>query len=459
MGNKSLKFKEILAYSGVAFAMAIMMDPMPAIMFQFYVQHTEVSLAAVGTVLFFSRIIDAVTDPAIGYFSDNTRTKMGSRKPWLIVGGIVSVIGVYFFYNPSPDSGIVYFAVFCNLYYLCRTLLSIPHAAWGSEITRDYHERARIGAWFGGLLLSAQLIFLALPVLISSPLLPIFESAELLPEMVSLIGWVGISFIPLSILFAIWVAPVGDSKNKGSSASNASIIDNIRATAHNKPFWLFLWAKSFGIIGGLIFFSVAIIAISSYLHLGEQVPLILLTLTLTQIISIYFWRLATGKFGKHQAIIAGWYLQALLLPLMFFIEPGESAFYPFLIIASLTSIAQTPSIVFSSAVLSDVVDYDILKTGVNRAGNYFALDAFILKSIGAFAGSIGFLLLAYYGFDPKITDNTEEAEFGLLITLCVIPSIFMFLAATILCFFPINERRHNIIRRKLELRSKRQASA
>ncbi|MBW2370577.1 MAG: MFS transporter, partial [Deltaproteobacteria bacterium] len=255
MKGNTLNFKEVVSYSGVALAMAIMMDPIPTIMFQFYVQHTAVTLAAVGTVLFFSRFVDAVTDPAIGYFSDKTRTPIGKRKPWIIAGGLLGAMSVYYFFNPSADNGIVYFAIFCNIYYLCRTLVAIPFAAWGSEITRDYDERAKIGAWYGIILLGAQVLFLAFPVIVSSPLLPLFDSAELGPEMISLIGWVGIVFIPLSIVPAVLLAPRGDDRDTGEKAGTGkiSLIDNIRATAHNKPFWLFFVAKAFGIVGGLIF--------------------------------------------------------------------------------------------------------------------------------------------------------------------------------------------------------------
>ncbi|MBW2367949.1 MAG: MFS transporter [Deltaproteobacteria bacterium] len=213
MKSDSLKFSDMFAYSGIALALAIMADPIPTIINQFYVKYTEVTLAAVGAVLFFSRFIDAATDPAIGLLSDRTRTPIGKRKPWIIGGGAVAMIGVYYFFNPSADSGILYFAVFCNIYYLCRTLIAIPYAAWGSEITRDYHERARIGAWYGGLLLTAQLLFLAFPVIVSSPLLPLFDSPELGPEMISLIGWVGVVFIPFSIGLAVWLAPKGDDLN------------------------------------------------------------------------------------------------------------------------------------------------------------------------------------------------------------------------------------------------------
>ena len=460
MGNNLLKSREVIAYSGVALAMAIMMDPIPTIMFQFYVQHTTVTLAAVGTVLFFSRFVDAATDPAIGYFSDKTNSSLGKRKPWIIVGGVLGAISVYYFFNPSSDSGILYFAIFCNIYYLCRTLIAIPFAAWGSEITRDYDERAKIGAWFGIILLGAQMLFLAFPVIVSSPLLPLFDSAELGPEMISMIGWVGIIFIPLSIIPAVWLAPKGDDldNREAEGKRTISLIDNIRATAYNKPFWIFLVSKTLGMIGFLIFFSVAIIAMDNYLGLRKQVPVILVGITMVQVVSIPVWQKIATRVGKHQVIAIGWLFEGLLLPLIFFIEPGDGAFIPFFILASLTSIMQAPGMVFSNAVLSDVIDYDILKTGVNRAGSYFSIDAFLLKCVSAFAGSIGFWLLAYFQYDPKITANTQAAEFGLLLTLTIVPSIFLILAAIVLFFFPINAKRHAIIRRRIQTRDSRKTA-
>jgi len=111
---------------------------------------------------------------------------------------------------------------------------------------------------------------------------------------------------------------------------------------------------------------------------------------------------------------------------------------------------QAPFFMLANPILSDVIDYDILKSGVNRAGNYFAIDSMMLKGVGALAGSIGFWLLAAFNFDPKLSEFTPDAVFGLLFTVAVIPVFFFVAGGIMLWFFPINARRHAIIRRRIE---------
>jgi Na+/melibiose symporter-like transporter len=396
MTKEKLPTRHVLAYSSGAVATGIFLDPLPMIVIAFYAIHTSVSMAALGTVLLLSRVLDAVTDPMTGILSDKTNTRIGKRKPWMIGGGLLGIFAVYFFFNPPATAGMFYFLLAFNFYYVTRTLISIPYFAWGSEITRDYDERSRIGTYYGIFLLIAQLMFMGLPVLVSSPILPLFDSAEFGPEMVSLIGWVGIIFIPVFIGIAVTMAPAG----KHVSTHTESFIKMVRSLRHNKPFWYFLVAK--------------------------------------------------GIAGKHRAWAVASIMHGLLMPVIFLIEPGPDSFFIFLPYAMVIAVMQAPFFMLANPILSDVIDYDILKSGVNRAGNYFSIDSMLLKGVAALAGSIGFWLLAAFHFDPKLAEFTPDAAVGLLFTVGIVPVVFFVAGGIMLWFFPIDARRHSIIKRRIE---------
>jgi len=446
MTKEKLPARDVLAYSGGAVATGIFSDPLPMILIAFYAMHTSVSMAALGAVLLLSRVLDAFTDPMIGILSDKTTTRIGKRKPWMIGGGLLGIFAVYFFFNPPAQAGVLYFLLAFNFYYLTRTLITIPYFAWGSEITRDYDERSRIGAYYGIFLLIAQLVFMGLPVLVSSPILPLFDSAEFGPEMVSFIGWVGIVFIPLFLGLAVAMAPAG----KHVSTHTESFIKMVKSLRYNRPFWYFLAAKGIAITGFGIFFALVIILLDSYMGLGDKVPIILVVLTLTQILSMPVWRAVAARVGKHRAWGIASIVHGLLMPVIFLIEPGPDSFFVFLPYAMVIAVMQAPFFMLANPILSDVIDYDILKSGVNRAGNYFSIDSMMLKGVGALAGSIGFWLLAAFHFDPKLAEFTPEAKFGLLFTIGIVPVVFFVAGGLMLWFFPINARRHAIIKRRIE---------
>lgn len=453
VSNRSEKLprRHVLTFASSSFGAGILHDPMPTILISFYALYTPVSMGMIGTILLFSRLIDAITDPLTGYLSDKTQSPLGRRKPWLIGGIAFGMVSVYYFFNPPSDASPLYFFLAYNLYFLARTLITIPVFSWGSEITRNYQERTRLGTYSGILLLISQLFFMSLPVIVSSPLLPIYDSAEFGPEMISFIGWVGIVFLPLFLGIAIIGAPSG----KHVSVKSDSISDMFKGLKGNKPFWFFLIAKGIGQIGYLMFFGLVIIYMDSYMGFGNKVPLILVVLTATQIGVIPLWRLIAKRFGKHRTWGISWAIHGLLLPMVFFIEPGPEYFTLFLIFAIIVAITQAPAIMLSSAIMSDIIDYDILKTGVNRAGNYFSLESFILKGVSALAGSVGFWLLAAFAYDPKGLENSSQAEFGLLFTMTVIPMVLLVISGALLWFFPINEKRQSIIKKRIETRASR----
>jgi len=101
-----------------------------------------------------------------------------------------------------------------------------------------------------------------------------------------------------------------------------------------------------------------------------------------------------------------------------------------------------------------VIDYDILKTRVNRSANYFAASTLISKLNAALGSGIGFIILGAFGYSVA-GSNSDAANMGIIFTTLVLPAIFLTLAGVMLWFFPIDHRRQSIIRRRIEARAQR----
>src|SRR5512145_807209 len=70
-----------------------------------YAKHAGVALTALAAAMLLSKMFDAITYPLIGYLSDKTYARRGTRKDWVVVGCLVSVLGVWKLMSP-PDAGV-----------------------------------------------------------------------------------------------------------------------------------------------------------------------------------------------------------------------------------------------------------------------------------------------------------------------------------------------------------------
>ena len=101
--------------------------------------------ALVGTLQAIPRLTDALTDPIMGYISDNTRSKYGRRRPYIFIGAIfVGLTFALMWQLPAGYSEMFYFWFFLIgsiIFYLFYTIFATPWVALGYELTSDYHER------------------------------------------------------------------------------------------------------------------------------------------------------------------------------------------------------------------------------------------------------------------------------------------------------------------------------
>jgi Na+/melibiose symporter-like transporter len=426
---------------------------MYAILADFYLRYTAATAAGVGTAMILSKIIDALTDPPVGYLSDRTRSRLGARKPWIAAGALLGILTLWYFFNPPVDAGNGYFLVGIVLYYQVSTLVFIPYRSWLGEVSRDYADRSRIWSWYTIALLLGGLLIMVLPLALSSPWLPLFSSAEFDRDMISFIGKVGMVGLPLTLLIAIARVPPGE-RNIGSAPRMSEFFHVLRDAA---PFRAFLAGYGFSALGFGIFYSSIVVGLTSYYGFADRVPLFMLVVIVVQVVSIPIWERIARIHGKHRVWALAWIGHAVLAPSILVFEPHTEFFWPFVVLSSLLSVLQGPHMLFPVSIVSDIVDYDTLKNRTSRAGNFFSLFTFIDKLLHALGYGIGFYLLALFGYDPKASQHGALAVTGLMLAIVFVPSACFGASGLALLRFPIDARRHSIIRRRIEARTARAA--
>jgi Na+/melibiose symporter-like transporter len=431
-----------VAYALPALPLAIILFPAYAILPSFYASHTHIPLATIGIILLVSRLFDAVIDPVIGHLCDNTQTRWGARKPWLVVGTIASMICVYPLYVPAANVGPVYYSVWFILFYLAFTLIEIPHKAWGTDLVRSYMERSEVSTYLG---MSFALGNLAFAVV---PFYPSFAGHGYDAVTLRAVAILVMVLLPLAVGCAIWIAPQG----RPVARQKSSWRDLLRSVVVNRPFRHFLTIFVLAGFGQGMFYGSVYLFVSSVLHLKLYFPYVLLADALCTFGAVPLWYRLIKRFEKHRAWGMGMIGSALSVSAMFLLTPGHDALAPLLVLVTLRAIAGAVIYVAPHALLGDVVDYDILRTGSNRAGNYHALMALVTKANGAAGGGLALALVGLLGFKAS-TQNALAAVMDFKFIVLVISSVIVASSGVAAWFFPLDRRRHDIVRRRIMART------
>ncbi|MCK8456667.1 MFS transporter [Sphingomonas faeni] len=388
----------------------------------FYNQVVGLPSATVGLVIMMALLIDAFVDPAVGFFSDRTRTKWGRRHPWMYASALPIMVGWLLLWNPpsvmsEPQTLVWLFA----MAVLVRTAVScyeVPSVALTPELTSGYDERTRIMAyrylfgWVGGLLmlLSAYKYFLA-------------PTAAFPNGLLNRAGYSGFALAgALLIGVAILVSALGthhEIKNlPHAPIARQTLRDSfaeLRETVKNRAFAILMAA-------GVCAYTIQGIsyAMSNYLYIyvwGFKGPTFVY-LTIALFSGVFLAFLAAPRLGKSAskpkaamtAVLCGAALNTSpywLRMLGVFPEVGESMLLPtlfgFFILGTASNVT---GFILGASMMADVVEDSEAKTGRRSEGVFFAGSFFVQKCTSGIGIFFAGMILAVAGFPAKATPGT-----------------------------------------------------
>ena len=141
--------KEKLAYGCGALMDGGGVALMACVMLKYMTDTLGIVAASASTIMMVSKIWDAVTDPLMGSITDNTRTKWGRRRPYMVFGGVLLIIALALLFAPIKDwwgitsqaGMIAYVLIFYIVWNTCSTLTQVPYTSMASDISPSFHER------------------------------------------------------------------------------------------------------------------------------------------------------------------------------------------------------------------------------------------------------------------------------------------------------------------------------
>lgn len=432
----------LVNYSLPIVAIEFVIYPVLAILPSFYANFSGGELASYATAILISRLVYSCSGPIVGYLSDRFTTPWGRRKPWMVAGTFVEAISVYLVFLPPAHAGPGYFAWTAALALFGFSMIDVPYIAWGSEITRDYATRSLIASYRAVFAVLGQVVFLALP------LLPAFGGKNLLEApTIAHLGFVAILLLLVLMSVALLWGPRAEAEE--TKPAEAGVLRLIVDMVRNVPMLYLSGATILIFLAYSVQLTIALQFMASIGFASAFGPLTLAGLVLA-ILSVPLWELLTKRIGKHKSWAVTMAVSFLGLPAYFVVAPFFGTFAAMVassIIVAFPSAYMTASLPYS--IMGDVIDYDELKTGSNRAANYSAVILLVIRLQVAIGGAIAFGILSAMHFDVHAV-NPHAVQPAMIVAYFVTPGIFLLLALACALPFPIDARRAAIVRRRLE---------
>jgi GPH family glycoside/pentoside/hexuronide:cation symporter len=412
------------------------------------------------------RLLDALTDPIMGFISDNTKSKWGRRKPYILLGAVITGLAFMVMWQLDPEDSetynFFYFLIVSLFFYIGYTIFATPLIGLGYEMTPDYNERTRLMAvsqWMG------QIAWMIAPwfwVIIYDP--DIFASAPEGARQLSI--WVGAVCMLLGIMPALFnkemIVPDKDKMAnlslKDLSKNTKEFFKGIVLTLKNKPF-LRLCGATFLIFNGFqTIAQFAMFIIVYYLFNGDKVasgtwPAWFGTISAlaTAFVVIPIVTKLSEKVGKKNAFVIATVLSIVGYGLKWW---GFDPSNPWLMFMPIPFLSFGIGGLFTlmMSMTADVCDLDELNNGERREGMFGAVYWWTVKLGTALALLTSGVVLSFVGFDQTIDSQSVETITNLRLADIIIPVITALMAIAIMWRYNITEGKAFEIRQALVAR-------
>jgi len=410
------------------------------------------------------RLYDAITDPIMGFISDNTKSRFGRRRPYIFIGAISSGILFAVLWQLYPENSQTYnfwyFLIFSLIYLTGNTIFSTPLIGLGYEMTSDYNERTRIMAFSQTL---GQVAWMIVPwfwVLIANPNL--FENQAVGVRNLSVI--VGGVCIILGILPAIFCKGIDATNMEGRVKITyktllSNLMDLFRGIAQvskNKPFMklcgaTFLIFNGFQLVASFSYFIIVFYMFKGDYGLAGNWPAWFSTVSaiVTAFLVIPVITAISNKVGKRKAFIISTFISIIGYALKWW---GFNPENPWLIFMPLPLMAFGIGGLFTlmMSMTADVCDLDELNNGMPRKeGTFGAIYWWMVKLGQAIALVLGGLVLKLVGFDQNATVQAADTITKLRIADIAIPVITALMAIVVMWKYDLTEAKAREIKAML----------
>ena len=448
--TKTVSLGNKLAYGFGSVAFGVKNNGFDYFLLFFYSQVMGVSASLVSAALAIALVFDAISDPLIGFFSDNTRTRWGRRHPYMYGAAVPVTLCYFLLWNPPGQlSGDELFPFLVAVSILVRTLITvyeIPSSALVAEMTDDYDERTSLLSyryffgWSGGTLMATV-----------ATLMLLVPTDEVSDGMFNVAGYELMGLVAAGFIFtAIAVSALGThslipnlkAPPPKRSLSLVTIYKEIFETLATRSFAALFMSAMFGAVAtGLVASLAYLLYTFLWGFTAQQIGLISASVVISAVLALFISPVISKKLGKKRGAIAVGILAFTVNPAPIVLrlldlmpENGDPILFPLYLTIIVVDVALI--IVYQtlgSSMIADLVEDAEVRTNKRSEGVFFASVTFIRKTTQGIGVVAAGLLLTFTQFPEGATPDQVPVSVVHDLATIYVPAVVLLWSLMILC--------------------------
>lgn len=436
----------------------------------FYSQVIGLDARLVGIAITTALVFDAISDPVVGYWSDNLRSRFGRRHPFMYASALPVALSYFLLWNPPQGWSEVglfwYLLVLAVFIRTCITAYETPSSALAPELTDNYLERSSMLSfryyfgWTGGNSMTVLMFFLIFPAMTTATI----ADGRFNRESYELLGIIGSVLILISIL----VSAVGTHKQiphlkqppPPRKMTLRTVFSEIFETLADRSFFaLFAGALLGAIATGLA----AALAFYFYTYFWEfssrETGIITMGVFLAAIIGFLLAPIITRRMGKKRGAMIIGLVAFLGAPLPVFLrlidvlpENGTPFVFWFVFVTGVLDVGLIICFqILYASMTADLVEQAELKTGRRSEGIFFSTVTFVRKTVQGLGLLVASYVLSLAEFPAGATVDQVSDETVWRLGAYYVPTILILWLSMIamISMYKLSEDAHEANLKKL----------
>lgn len=438
MPQRRLRRSEVVGYSIGSFGTGGF-GTVPGLLLLFYLTDTlGVAASIAGIIVFIPKLWDVVIDPLLGSLSDRTMLRRGSRRPWLLLGGMTLPVAFVLTFA-APVGGDVagtgtWVAVFFVLAVTAFSVFQVSYLAMPAEITDDYAERIDIMSW--------RIVFLTVAILLFGVAAPLLVDlggggrAGYL-TMAVVVG----TLMGLAMIGAWWGTRTTTAHNVPEQG--ASVREQVAALRENRDFATLLGAFVLQALATGTMLAGAVY-VATYLLGDETLTSVLFAcLVGPAVLVMPVWRVVGLRLGKQRGFLLATLVFIVAVVALVFLR----AYPPVLVyvVVGLVGVAYAGMQMFPLSMLPDTLAADAARSGRQRAGVFTGIWTAGETTGFALGPAIVAAVLALTGFVSSTAGESASqpgtALTGITLAFTAVPAVLAVLSVPLVLRYALSADR------------------